>query len=146
MLAVLTHTHASADILPEHVEDLSPGVEPDEHVRHGDKLKLAVLGVREVHLGLPDGLDEVGIVQVQRCGDVFVAKARVGPVLPQVQVHLVVLAKTEILVLRLGILVTLNAEGYPGQVNRRRAGDQLQTRRTGMGGGGIPKVPWNLSS
>lgn len=77
--------------LPEHVEDLSVGVDPDEDVGHGDELELGVLGVGEVDLGLPDGLDEVGVVEVERLLDVVVVEPLVHPRLPQVQVHLVVL-------------------------------------------------------
>lgn len=79
--------------LPEHVEDLSVGVDPDEDVGHGDELELGVLGVGEVDLGLPDGLDEVGVVEVERLLDVVVVEPLVHPRLPQVQVHLVVLRR-----------------------------------------------------
>ena len=54
----------SIGTLPEHVEDLASGIQSDEHIRHGDKLKLSVLGVREVHLRLPDSFDEIWIIQI----------------------------------------------------------------------------------
>lgn len=78
-------------VSPEHVEDLATRIQADQHIGHSDKLELAMFGVREVHLRLPDGLDEVGVVEVQGRGDVAVPQTRVGPVLAQVQVHLVVL-------------------------------------------------------
>ncbi len=77
--------------LPEHVQDLPSRVYAHQHVWHRHVLELGVLGVGEVHLRLPDGLDQVGVVEVQRLHQLRVVEARVGPVLPQVEVHLVVL-------------------------------------------------------
>ncbi len=50
---------------------------PDEHVGHGDELEVGLLGVGEEHLRLPDGLDQVGVGQVERALDVGVGEARV---------------------------------------------------------------------
>lgn len=81
----------SGEASPEHVEDPPIRVDPHEHVRHRDELELGGLGVREVHFGFPDVFHKVGVVQVQGLGDVRVAEPLVRPLLPQVQVHLIVL-------------------------------------------------------
>ncbi len=64
---------------------------PDEDVGHGDELEVGLLGIGEVDLWLPDGLDQVGVGQVQRRPDVLVREAGVRPLLPQVRVRVVVL-------------------------------------------------------
>ena len=64
---------------------------PDQDVWYSDKLEVCLLGVGEVNLGLPDGLDETRISQVQRRLDVRVRKARVRPLLPQVCIGYIVL-------------------------------------------------------
>ncbi len=64
---------------------------PEKDVGHCDILKLSLLGVGEVDLRLPDGLDQVGVVEIQSLLDGVVVQAGVLPVLTEVQVHLVVL-------------------------------------------------------
>ena len=70
---------------------MSIGHDPEQHVGHGDVLELALLRVGEVDLGLPDGLDEVGVVEVEGLLDGVVVEAGVLPVLTEVEVDLVVL-------------------------------------------------------
>jgi hypothetical protein len=77
--------------LPEHVEYFAVRVDSHEHVGHRDVLELGVLGVGKVDLGLPNGLDQVGVVEVERLGDFRVLQPLVLPLLPQIQVHFVVL-------------------------------------------------------
>ena len=73
---------------PQHVENLTPRVNPDQNVWDSHVLELCVLGVGEVHLRLPDGLDQVGVVEVQGLHQLVVLEAAVHPVLTQVKVHL----------------------------------------------------------
>ena len=66
-------------------------MDPDEDVGHSDELEVCLLGIGEVDLWLPDGLDQVGVSQVQGSPDVFMREPRIGPLLPQVCVGHVVL-------------------------------------------------------
>ena len=77
--------------LPEHVEDPPHGLDADEDVGHGDVLELGVLGVGEVDLGLPDGLHQVRVVEVEGLDQLLVLETGVEPTLSQVEVDLVVL-------------------------------------------------------
>ena len=77
--------------IPEHVENLPSRIDPDQHVWHRDVLELRVLGVGEVDLGLPDGLDQVGVVEVEGLDQLLVLETGVEPTLSQVEVDLVVL-------------------------------------------------------
>ncbi len=77
--------------LPQHVENISIGLDSQQYVGHRHVLEFALFSVGEVDFRLPDGLDEVRVVEVQGLGDSRVIESRIFPVLPQVQVHLVVL-------------------------------------------------------
>ena len=68
-------------------------IDAHQHVGHSHELELSVLGVGEVDLGFPDGLHQVGVVQVQGLGDVTMVETLVHPSLTKVQVNLVILKK-----------------------------------------------------
>ncbi len=87
------HCYTKAKTLPEHVKDLPVWLYPEEDVGNGDVLELSLLRVGKVDLRLPDSLDQVGVVEVQGLLDGRVVQAGILPVLSQVQVHLVVLAR-----------------------------------------------------
>jgi hypothetical protein len=63
----------------------------NENVWHRHELKIGVLCVWEVDLGLPDGLDQVGVGEVERAGDVHVRETGVEPLLTKVSVGHIVL-------------------------------------------------------
>lgn len=71
-------------------------VDPDEDVGHGHVLELGVLGVRKIDLGLPDGLDQVGVVEVERFDQRGMVETWVRPMLTEIQIHLVILKKTSL--------------------------------------------------
>lgn len=63
----------------------------NEDIGHRDKLEVGLLGVREINLGFPDGLDQVRVRQIKWCIDILMGKAGVKPLLPQVGVGHIVL-------------------------------------------------------
>ena len=77
--------------LPQNVENFPVGMNSDEHIGHGDKLEVGLFGIRKEHLGLPDGLDQVGVRQVHGLLQIRVGQAGVPPLLPEVRVGHIVL-------------------------------------------------------
>ena len=66
-------------------------VDPYQYIGYSHELEVCLLGVGEVHLGFPDGLHQLRVIEVKGAGDVLVVEPLVHPCLSQVQIHLVVL-------------------------------------------------------
>ena len=77
--------------LPEHIENFSFWIYAHENIWNCDELKFSIFGVGKVNFWFPNGLNEFGIVEVQRLINVNMIKPDIDPCLQQVQVHLVVL-------------------------------------------------------
>ena len=76
---------------PQHVEDFSVGVNPNQNIGNGDELELCMLSVWKINLWFPNRFYEIWVVQIQGLCDVLVFEPLVLPFLAQVQVHLVIL-------------------------------------------------------
>ena len=66
-------------------------MDSQHHIRDSNVLKVGLLRVWEVHLRLPQHLDQHGIVKVDGAFEGVVEEPKLQPPLPQVQVHRVVL-------------------------------------------------------
>ena len=68
-------------------------MDPDQHVGYRDVLKVARLGVGEVHLGFPDFLHQQRVGDVEWSGEGVVDEPTLDPALSQVQIGRVVLCE-----------------------------------------------------
>ena len=78
--------------IPKHVENLASWINPDQNVWHGHVLKLSIFGVGKINFRLPNGLDQIGIVQVQRIHKLRMVQPFIWPMLTKIQIHLVILS------------------------------------------------------
>ena len=98
VVTVSSHSYIWSRISCHFKESVTVNVEPCTRFRvpYTRKLRYSSnfqAGYSVIHLRLPDGFDEARVGQVQRRGEVGVRQSRVPPLLPQVSVSLVVLAK-----------------------------------------------------
>lgn len=68
--------------------------DPQQFVRHGDRVHVAVLAVVEVSIGTPDPLEHFD-AETERLDRAQEAQARVAPRLPEVTVHRVILGRRD---------------------------------------------------
>lgn len=69
--------------------------DPQQFVRHGDRVHVTVLAVVEVSIGTPDPLEHFD-AETERLDRAQKAQARVAPRLPEVTVHRVILERMNV--------------------------------------------------
>ena len=68
VVGVVTQLHHAGELQlqSQNIKNFSIWMDPDQEVGHCHELEVSLLGIREENLRLPDGLDQLGVRQVQR--------------------------------------------------------------------------------